>query len=694
MTHAAQAPAHRAAVPEDALVLATRPLRAEARLEETSRYGDDLWTLTPAWLRADRKPHRLDFARVPPSHRDTAKLLFYALLIEDTPPGEEPITISSIRAYFTCVRHFLLWVQGRQLPLAQMTGDDLDAYHAELTSLRLSVSGVYRHRRAVRLLWAYRSRLADRLGQDPLRRALWQAWARANPRRYDENLTERIPEHAIGPLLTWALRWVDDFADDVLAARAERDSIDARPPAHPDPVVALQAVLDDFRRRGQRLPTAPARLATGWRGKEGSLNFAYLARLAGHPSYPIRRARSQRLIEEAARDLGAGTDSPLRHVPQAQVDGQRWLEQISYYDVGQFERLLQVSCWIVIAYLSGLRDSEIKHLRRGCVSAQRDTDGRIYRYRLHGLAFKGEGVHGAAATWVVTAPVARAVAVLERCQPADEPYLFAHPLKSANHQRHHVAGRVRTSATTIKDITALAKWINSYCAARSRLDAIPEDNGRLLRLTPRQFRRTLAWFIARRPGGTIAGALQYRHQRIQMFEGYAGTSDSGFRDEVEAEEAFARGQFLAELGADDDRPSLTGPAGEEAEARLAELARHTVFDGQVVTDEARLRRILARHDTRLYPGTFITCVYNPDRALCRTSEGPADQPVMADCKPLVCRNTALTPANRQALTGHFARLEDALADSDRLAPYVRHRLEENHRATAAFLTRHTPETAE
>lgn len=76
-----------------------------------------------------------------------------------------------------------------------------------------------------------------------------------------------------------------------------------------------------------------------------------------------------------------------------------------------------------------------------------------------------------------------------------------------------MAGRVRTSVTTIKDITALAKWINSYCAVRSRLDAIPEDNGRLLRLTPRQFRCTLAWFIARRPGGTIVGALQYRHQR-------------------------------------------------------------------------------------------------------------------------------------------------------------------------------------
>lgn len=158
---------------------------------------------------------------------------------------------------------------GPPAPLAQLTGEDLDAYHGELTRLRLSISGVLRHRRAVRLLWAYRSRLTDHLGQDPLRRPLWQAWARAHPRRYDENLTDRIPEHVMGPLLTWALRWVDDLADDVLAARAERDGIDARPPAHPDPLAALQAVLDDFRRRGQPLPTASARLATGWRGSGG-----------------------------------------------------------------------------------------------------------------------------------------------------------------------------------------------------------------------------------------------------------------------------------------------------------------------------------------------------------------------------------------------------------------------------------------
>jgi hypothetical protein len=67
---------------------------------------------------------------------------------------------------------------------------------------------------------------------------------------------------------------------------------------------------------------------------------------------------------------------------------------------------------------------------------------------------------------------------------------------------------------------------------------------------------------------------------------------------------------------------------------------------------------------------------------------------MADCQPLACRNTALTPANHQALSSHLAQLENALDDGDRLAPYVRHRLQEQHRATAAFLARHDPEPAE
>src|SRR3546814_19647713 len=81
-------------------------------------------------------------------------------------------------------------------------------------------------------------------------------------------------------------------------------------------------------------------------------------------------------------------------------------------------------------------------------------------------------------------------------------------------------------------------------------------------LTTRQFRRTIAWHIANRPFGTIAGMIQYKHASVAAFEAYAGTSPSGFRAEVEAQHRL--GQLDDLLDHFDRRhggASLGGPAG-------------------------------------------------------------------------------------------------------------------------------------
>ncbi|MBQ0927541.1 site-specific integrase [Saccharopolyspora endophytica] len=586
-------------------VLATRRLHARATLADSSLFIDDVWDLTPALLRVDIGSRKLDFTTVPAEFVEPVKRLCLALLTCDRPPGEPKLSIASIYSYFTLLRTFLHWLHDHGHTLTDLDEQQLGDYHDELVAQRLSANHIRGHRRAIRMLWLYRARLGEQhLRSDPARIALWRAWSRSQ-RRVRENTTDRIPETVIGPLMTWAMRWVDDFADDILTAR-QADRIEQD----------MLATITDL--------------------------------------------------------LG----SPPRH---ARLSRQR---------AGRLARLLQIACWIVIAYLSGMRDSEIKHLQRGCVTVQRDPTGRIYRHRLHSLAFKGERPEGVPATWIVTAPVARAVAVLERLHPAEQPYLFALPPEAPNRGQH---GRLVTNSTTGRHLDEFIAWINGYVAAHDRTDGIA-DHGRPVHLAPRQFRRTLAWFIARRPGGTIAGALQYRHQRIQMFEGYAGTSASGFRDEVAAEDALARGQFLADTST--ETAQLTGPAAAEAQQRLAEFARHAVFEGRVVTDEARLARIMARHDPHLYPGTFITCVYNPDRALCRRKNNDTEQgPVMGDCQPLACRNTTLTPDNRDTLAHRLAELDQALADGDRLAPYVRHRLQQQHDELAEFLARHTPETS-
>lgn len=111
----------------------------------------------------------------------------------------------------------------------------------------------------------------------------------------------------------------------------------------------------------------------------------------------------------------------------------------------------------------------IKHLQRGCLSVQQTPDGHVYRHRLGSLAFKDEDIHGAEATWTVTAPVARAIAVLERFQPQDQPYLLA-PAPST---RRRSTFPVPNSNTTNKDIAFLISWITAYCGDRSRPDGIP-----------------------------------------------------------------------------------------------------------------------------------------------------------------------------------------------------------------------------
>jgi hypothetical protein len=47
---------------------------------------------------------------------------------------------------------------------------------------------------------------------------------------------------------------------------------------------------------------------------------------------------------------------------------------------------------IVIAFLSGMRESEVKHLKKGCLSHSLSTDGTIHRRKVTGLAFKGKAM--------------------------------------------------------------------------------------------------------------------------------------------------------------------------------------------------------------------------------------------------------------------------------------------------------------
>ena len=546
-----------------------RPLRAGVVLQQTPQLSDDTWRLTAATLQLHKCPPPLNFRRIPASYRRAAKHLVYAMLSGLPPAGEQRRTVGTIRTVFAELQRFLIWLDswqsatGTPPALAAVQPGDIREYHRHLAvTIRNPAHRSFAGRRWI--FWRYRHcmPLTERLSFDP---RPFSEWQRHQGRA--ENATERIPEPVHGPLLGWSMRFTTDFAGDILAACRQWHEY-----RHRWPVTRRNVLGSDVRRllaervaRQQPLP-----------GRDGCVNMFFLARAIGCSRKVLDKLATE--VDHAAAVVGLTDWTTYELAINGRLDGRPWISGIAVHSrdpdsLETLSRLLQAACYVIIAFLSGMRDSEVKHLRRGCLQVIRDADGRPYRWKLASLAFKGErDPAGTPATWVVGEPVARAIEVLQELQPAAEDLLFAvlpygHAAGPASRSASPAIG---TSATN-RQINELAAWISDYCRARDRGDGIPPVNGQPFRVLTRQFRRTLAWFIARQPGGVIAGAIQYRHHSIQMFEGYAGTSASGFRAEVEAEQALTRGEHLLAVIDKHEHEHLTGPAASEAARRLRDF---------------------------------------------------------------------------------------------------------------------------
>ncbi|MGI3222656.1 hypothetical protein ACRJ4B_00230 [Streptomyces sp. GTA36] len=213
-------------------------------------------------------------------------------------------------------------------------------------------------------------------------------------------------------------------------------------------------------------------------------------------------------------------DAPVTGV----LDGQPWRkERITHDEAPQLARLLSTACLIIVAYMSGARVGEVLNLRRGCV--RRDASTGLWL--MEGLYFKGATDEDGNVIpegqiredpWVITELVRHAITVLERLHPST--LLF--PIKldfrgqSRELKRH---GRARSGKSIAQDLAAFVAWVNAECQQRGRTDPIPDDGRGPLAAS--RFRRTLAWFIRRRPRGLIAASIQYGHLHTRILQGYA-----------------------------------------------------------------------------------------------------------------------------------------------------------------------------
>jgi hypothetical protein len=189
------------AIPDTALVLAKRKLRYGLKLAGTSRFGDDVWVLSPAIHQKHLCARILDFRRLPDRFRLVAKELFYLLLIGDLPPDCASIKgVTTIHHYFGAVRYFLDWVDERQAAaLSALTPADFDDFERRAASERIGEPRRRFRQRAARLFWLCHAKLtADCLVFDPAAILAEDGSADGPGSKHGlENATARIPSRSM-----------------------------------------------------------------------------------------------------------------------------------------------------------------------------------------------------------------------------------------------------------------------------------------------------------------------------------------------------------------------------------------------------------------------------------------------------------------------------------------------------------------
>lgn len=494
-----------------------------------------------------------------------------------------------------------------------------------------------------------------------------------------ENSAEPLDPQVLGPLLVWAIRFVDDFADDILAAWTEKQRLTTLAAANessPEGRTALKEFLLPLIRAGAPLPAVRM---------HGRMRLAgtYLSALTGASRNQTYRFAQQHPLSTLVGERPG--PCPLQVPVTGHISGKPWRKHMDFYEAVELMKHLGTAAAIICLYLTGMRPQEVQGLRSGCCpEPESAADGTPGRHLIRSQHYKNvtddDGNHISAGEerevpWVAITPVVHAIRVLERMVPEGELLFSANHHDFSGQRDLHGTLKITSLTRRIEDFVA---WANSESEAHSLPDqAIPDDPHGAIRLS--RFRRSLAWHIARRPGGLVALAIQYGHMRTVLdartSSGYGSRSRGGMHSVLDVETALAAAETAARLR---DQAAagekISGPAARRALTAAADTPR---FEGRIVppTFARKAAKFLARDGVVLYdnPDAFVICAFKHDNALCEPEPG-ATAPRQYECKE-GCGNAVRTDT-------HALRLREKADEVDRAAPYVPEKLAKRMRRNA------------
>ena len=603
------------------------------------------------------------------------------------------IAVASTVATVGTWRRLALWLTGRGVQtLANCDRDQLGQYAAHLGQTHTRRVSMSHALTALTRLWAF-----DQLSTRPvgIARPPWDEdglddYLPAASPHGAENAREPLAADVMGPLLVWALRLTEDWADDIIAARAEKARLEAatrNPDAGPAAERALNTYLEHLLASGTPPPS------TSWRGTR-RVARTYIAGTIGASQRQINRALRRYKLGElvTARPGPCPLDVPVT----GRINGKPWRTAVDFTEADSLLRHLVTASFVICAHLTGARPQEVLAMRSGCCpdpepgqsrpilrihsadiaeetgngSDSEEEQDEVPHLLIRSRHFKtatdpdsGHYLPGGAersVPWVAITPVVNAIRMLERLVP-DGALLFDAPTHDPLRARTR-SGSLGSSAIRSR-IDDFVTWANSE-ASRHGLPGqrIPADpHGRI---GTARFRRTLAWHIARRPGGLVALAIQYGHLRTALDTDEAGRygtrSRSGIHRLVDIETALATADTAADLTERfHDGEGISGPAARQA---LLRATTGPLFQGGLVKRDFPVkhelaRRHLARDGGVLYdnPHALLLCLYRRDRALCRHDD-QLTAPVLDRCVP-GCGNIVRTDQQAVALRQRAEQLE-------------------------------------
>ncbi len=290
--------------------------------------------------------------------------------------------------------------------------------------------------------------------------------------------------------------------------------------------------------------------------------------------------------------------------------------------------LLQAACYTIIASTTGMRDSEIRAVKPGCLRRRADSEsGTIYWI----TSVLDKARENQSCEWLCGEMAARAIEALEQlhacCPSTLETERTRVPLRDSLFRVYTYYDTTLVARPAGPE--SLRRWINHFTKARQLTIA---------RIHPHQFRRSFARNVARWTTVPLdALRRHYKHWSILMTEHYVGIDGELLEFYYQEQRECSEEHIYRLLSGE-----AAGPGGTRYEKDLQQRIERGEIPKQylgTVYEEHRWKaaKELAHLGFVVHPcGEYTHCAYPADGLFEGAKCGGVNHPIPRRCHPTAC----------------------------------------------------------